>query len=163
MKNIAKHKKLLSIHVFCIVYFIMFVRNYFTITLKNGCLFCQPWKQVIISIWAMPRENLFMLHVYANNKGADQPVHPHSLISAFVVRCLRSIIEPCHEIMVLFLLCKLILQTCMHSHPMRLGVTFLVYFHTSCVRTSKAQARLCECAGSPEPSLVAYVISTIIS
>ena len=31
--------------------------------------------------------------VYAilNNKGADQPEHPHSLISAFVVRCLDSI------------------------------------------------------------------------
>ena len=28
----------------------------------------------------------------ANNKGADQPAHPHSLISAFVVRCLDSII-----------------------------------------------------------------------
>ena len=24
---------------------------------------------------------------YANNKGADQPVHPRSLISTFVVRC----------------------------------------------------------------------------
>ena len=30
--------------------------------------------------------------VYANNKGADQPAHPRSLISAFVVRCLDSII-----------------------------------------------------------------------
>ena len=29
---------------------------------------------------------------YANNKGADQPMHPHSLISAFVVCCLDSII-----------------------------------------------------------------------
>ena len=29
---------------------------------------------------------------YANNKGADQPAHPHSLISAFVVRCVDSII-----------------------------------------------------------------------
>ena len=29
---------------------------------------------------------------YANNKGADQPVHPHSLISVFVVRSLDSII-----------------------------------------------------------------------
>ena len=29
---------------------------------------------------------------YANNKGADQPAHPHSLISAFVFRCLDSII-----------------------------------------------------------------------
>ena len=29
---------------------------------------------------------------YANNKGADQPAHPRSLISAFVVRCLDNII-----------------------------------------------------------------------
>ena len=29
---------------------------------------------------------------YANNKGANQPAHPRSLISAFVVRCLDSII-----------------------------------------------------------------------
>ena len=29
---------------------------------------------------------------YANNKGADQPAHLLSLISAFVVRCLGSII-----------------------------------------------------------------------
>ena len=27
---------------------------------------------------------------YANNKGADQPVHLRSLISTFVVRCLDS-------------------------------------------------------------------------
>ena len=30
---------------------------------------------------------------YTNNKGADQPVHPCSLISAFVVRSLDSIIS----------------------------------------------------------------------
>ena len=29
---------------------------------------------------------------YANNKGADQPAHPRSLISTFVVRCLDSVI-----------------------------------------------------------------------
>ena len=29
---------------------------------------------------------------YANNKGADQPAHPRSLISAFVIRCTDSII-----------------------------------------------------------------------
>ena len=29
---------------------------------------------------------------YANNKGADQPVHPHSLISTFVICCLDSIV-----------------------------------------------------------------------
>ena len=36
--------------------------------------------------WAKTWENLFMS--YANNKGADQPAHLHSLISAFVVHCL---------------------------------------------------------------------------
>ena len=40
--------------------------------------------------WATAWENLFM--PYANNKGADQPAHPRSLISAFTVRCLDSII-----------------------------------------------------------------------
>ena len=33
-----------------------------------------------------------MFMPYANNKGADQPVHPCSLISTFDVRCLDSII-----------------------------------------------------------------------
>ena len=75
--------------------------------------------------------------------------------------------EPSQEIMALVVLRKLILQTRMRSHPMGLDVWFLVgpfvYFHTSCFRTAKALARLRGCAGSPEPSLVAYVISTIIS
>ena len=30
---------------------------------------------------------------YANNKGADQPAHLHILISAFVVRCLDSVMS----------------------------------------------------------------------
>ena len=30
---------------------------------------------------------------FANNKGADQPAHPCSLISAFVIRLLESIIS----------------------------------------------------------------------
>ena len=38
-----------------------------------------------------------------------------------------------------------------------------VYFHTSCVRTSKPLVRLGRCEGLPEPLQVAYVISTIIS
>ena len=29
---------------------------------------------------------------YANNRGTDQPAHPRSLISAFVVHCMDSII-----------------------------------------------------------------------
>ena len=78
-----------------------------------------------------------------------------------------SLFEPCHEIMVLLVLRKLILQKRMGSHPVGLDVWFLVrpyaYFHTSCVQTAKALARLCGCVGSPEPSLVVYMISTIIS
>ena len=78
-----------------------------------------------------------------------------------------KVFEPAHEIMVLSVLCKLILQMRMRSHPVGLDVWFLVrpfiYFHTSCVRTAKALARLRGCAGSPETSLVAYVISTIFS
>ena len=68
--------------------------------------------------------------------------------------------EPCHEIMVLFILRKLILQMCMCSYPVGLDIWFLVgpfiYFHTS----AKA---LAICTGSPGTSLVTYVISTIIS
>ena len=74
---------------------------------------------------------------------------------------------PAHEIMALFVLRKLILQTCMRSQLVELHVWFLVgpfvYLHISCVRTSKDPARLHGRAGSHEPSLVAYVISTIIS
>ena len=71
------------------------------------------------------------------------------------------------EIMALFVLHNLILQTHMRSHPMGLDIWFFVgpfaYFHTSCERTAKALVRQRGCAGLPEPSLVAYVISTIIS
>ena len=70
-----------------------------------------------------------------------------------------TLFEPAHEIMALFILPKLILQTFMNNHPVGLDV----YFHASCVRTAKALARLHRCAGSSEPSLVAYVISPIIS
>ena len=45
-----------------------------------------------IQILASSRENLFM--PYVNNNGADQPAHPRSLISTFIVRCLDSIIPP---------------------------------------------------------------------
>ena len=63
------------------------------------------------------------------------------------------------EIMALFFLRKGIIQTCIRSHPVELDVWFLVGpFHSSCVWTAKALARLCRCAGSPEPWLVACVI-----
>ena len=45
----------------------------------------------LINIWATSWENLFK--PYANNKGADQPAHPRSLISPIVVRCLDIIIS----------------------------------------------------------------------
>ena len=38
-----------------------------------------------------PSHAKMCLMPYANNKGADQPSHPRSLISTFVVRCLDSI------------------------------------------------------------------------
>ena len=40
--------------------------------------------------WATSRENLF--YPYANNKGAEQPAHPRSLISTFVIRYSDSMI-----------------------------------------------------------------------
>ena len=40
--------------------------------------------------WASSRENL--LRGVANNTGPDQPAHPRSLISAFVIRFLKSTI-----------------------------------------------------------------------
>ena len=40
-----------------------------------------------------PGHEKMYLRSYANNKGADQTAHPHSLISTFVVRCLDSIIS----------------------------------------------------------------------
>ena len=38
-----------------------------------------------------PRHEKTCLMSYVNNKGADQPAYPHSLISTFVVHCLDSI------------------------------------------------------------------------
>ena len=46
-------------------------------------------KIIIIKSRAMRK----CLMSHGNNKGADQPVHPRSLISAFVVHCLDSIIS----------------------------------------------------------------------
>ena len=87
--------------------------------------------------------------------------------SSKLLAALTSRSEPSHEIMALFVLRKLMLQTCMHSHQVGLISDFwsdpFVCFHNSCVRKAKALARLRGYAGLPEPSLVAYVVSTIIS
>ena len=42
---------------------------------------------------AEPGHDKTCLMSYANNKGADQPAHPRSLISAFVVRCLDNVMS----------------------------------------------------------------------
>ena len=46
--------------------------------------------------------------MYANNKGADQPAHPHSLISTFVVRYLDSIIPTLAKSKLSRLACRLV-------------------------------------------------------
>ena len=40
-----------------------------------------------------PRREKTCFRGAANNKGADQPAHPRSLISAFVIRSLQSVIS----------------------------------------------------------------------
>ena len=40
-----------------------------------------------------PGHEKMCLMLNANNKGADQPAHPRSLISAFIVRCLDSVMS----------------------------------------------------------------------
>ena len=47
----------------------------------------------IIYIYIEPGHEKTCLMSYADNKDADQPAHPRSLISAFVVRCLDSVMS----------------------------------------------------------------------
>ena len=50
-------------------------------------------KNLILKDTYEPGHEKMCLMSYANNKGADQPAHLRSLISAFVVHCLDSIIS----------------------------------------------------------------------
>ena len=54
-------------------------------------IFCQFLSQKLHLSYG-PGHAKTCLMPYANNKGADQPAHPGSLISTFVVRCLDSMI-----------------------------------------------------------------------
>ena len=71
-----------------------------------GPLVMENWRQLSFNYHQMP--TLFFSELWnqyepdhdktclmpqANNKGADQPAHPHSLTSTFVVHCLDSIIS----------------------------------------------------------------------
>ena len=129
------------------------------------------WSESSLSTW----RNLGSLATHwAHSKDSDQTGQMPRLNWVFAGHTVILLVlswggsnEPSLEIMARFVLRKLILQLRMCSHPVGLDVWFLVgpsvYFHSSCVRTMKALARLRGCASSPEPSLVAYVISTIIS
>ena len=54
---------------------------------------CMFFVDLQLRITLEPGHEKMCLMSYANNKGADQPEHPRSLISAFVVHCLDSIIS----------------------------------------------------------------------
>ena len=60
-----------------------------------------------------------------------------------------------------------ILQMRMHSLTVELNLRLFVWsflkIHILCEKTAKALARLCRCAGLPEPLLFAYVISTFFT
>ena len=72
---------------------------------------------------------------------------------AFLQVTLDTVNEPCHEIMALFVLCKLILQTRMRSHPVGLDSDFWSDPSSTSILHVCEQRR---CAGSPKPLLVAY-------
>ena len=69
----------------------------------RGCGACWPglllkYNKVRISriaaqFLALSRESLTLLH--ANNKTADQSAYAHSLISTFVIQCLKSVLFAC--------------------------------------------------------------------
>ena len=48
---------------------------------------------ILIAFIFEPGHEKMCLMSYANNKEADQPAHPRSQISAFVVRCLDSVMS----------------------------------------------------------------------
>ena len=50
------------------------------------------WKTIFCKLYCKngPRRKKTCLRGFANNTGADQPAHPRSLFSAFVIRFLKS-------------------------------------------------------------------------
>ena len=68
--------------------------------------------------WLGERGGLFFLVVYVRITLLSMPPVPIGSLQFM----LALFPEPCHEIMDLFVLRKLMLQTCMHSHPAGLDV-----------------------------------------
>ena len=86
--------RILEIEVYLLEYFQVRVRTFFCPLYKCRVFAETPYAESwillnLLIIWATSWENMFLPH--ATNKGADQPAHPRSLISTFVVRCLVSI------------------------------------------------------------------------
>ena len=106
---------------------------------------CGQWRLIRLGRfpgWSEPGPFCWFCHVAAQITEILRQ-RARSLISPGVFTC---IFELTHEIMALFALHKLILQTGMRSHPVGLDVWFLVgpfiYLGTSCVWTAKALVRL---------------------
>ena len=55
----------------------------------------QPAANVVVRLHICCLYNNYcaFLRGFANNKGADQPVHPHSIINAFVIHLMKRIIS----------------------------------------------------------------------
>ena len=112
---------------------------------------------------------------HANNKGADQPAHPRSLISTFFfVRCLDNDMLSCYiqSLRILASFCSwagwfeyYLVRNLRRPIFAWVGSNILVCsfleFPILCERIGKALVRLRRCTGWPEPSLFAYVINTI--
>ena len=62
------------------------ITSIFWVSKYLGILRCHPCSHTL-----EPGHEKTYLLSYANNKGADQPAHPRSLINAFVVHCLDSV------------------------------------------------------------------------
>ena len=83
---------------------------------ESFCWFCQEaaelgsstrfgiccWRTALSWGTYMSRAMRKHLMSYANNKDADQPAHPRSLISVFVVRCLDSVLSLVSETKISF-------------------------------------------------------------
>ena len=65
------------------------VRKITYVYTQNTIFICTP--RALIEFG--PRREKTCLQWFANNTGADQPAHPRSLISTFVIRLVESIIS----------------------------------------------------------------------
>ena len=97
--------------------------------------------------------NLYLLHILLITKNKKKNTFHDIPLKVMYwyqqISSRKSPFESTQEILALFILRKFILQIHMRSHPVGLDVWFLVrsfvYFHTSCVWTAKALARLRGC------------------